>query len=113
VKIDAKAALKALAALLATFVVIGGVSAALLPHSAFVDWGFLIGPGAWIVGALIASRFAGLGVKEAVVGSLVAVVPNAILGLAGLHWVGVVLGVVLFAATLGALAWRRGAVAQT
>ena len=100
-RFDTAAALKSLAALLAVFAVIGGISAALLPHSAFVDWGFLIGPGAWVVGALVSTRVVGLGVKEAVVGSLLAVVPNAIAGSAGLHWAGVAIGVLVFSVWCG------------
>ena len=100
-RFDPAAAGKSLAALLAVFAVVGGVSAALLPHSAFVDWGFLIGPGAWVVGALVSTRVVGLGVKEALVGSLLAVVPNAIAGAAGLHWAGVAVGVLVFSAWCG------------
>jgi hypothetical protein len=94
-------ALKSLGVLLAVFAVIGGVSAALLPHSAFVDWGFLIGPGAWVVGALLSTKAVGLGVKDAFVGSLLAVIPNAIAGAAGLHWAGVAIGVLVFSAWCG------------
>ena len=100
-RFDTSSALKALAVLLAVFAVIGGISAALLPHSAFVDWGFLIGPGAWIVGALLSTRAVGLGVKDAVAGSLLAVIPNAIAGAAGQHWAGVAIGVLVFSAWCG------------
>jgi len=100
-RFDTVAALKSLAALLAVFAVIGGTSAVLLPHSAFADWGIVIGPGAWIVGALVSARVAGLGVRAAVIGSLLAVIPNAIAGAVGLHWAGVAAGVLVFSAWCG------------
>ena len=93
--------------MLTVFLAVGGTSALLLPHSAFEDWGFLIGPAAWVLGALIAARVAGLGVREAVLGSLAAVVPNALGGILGLHWLGVVAGVAVFAAACGWFAARR------
>lgn len=107
--IDPKAAFRAAAAMLSVFLVVGGTSALLLPHSAFEDWGVLIGPGAWVVGALVAASAAGLGVREAVLGSLAAVVPNAIAGAAGLHWVGVAVGVAVFAGACGRFAAGKAA----
>ncbi|MEI6447616.1 MAG: hypothetical protein WCO96_07020 [Actinomycetes bacterium] len=105
--IDIRAALRAAAAILVVFIVVGGTSALLLPHSAFEDWGVLIGPAAWIVGAIVAARAAGLGVREAVYGSLAAVVPNAIAGMVGLHWVGVAVGAAVFATVCGWFAARK------
>lgn len=107
--IDPKATFRAAAAILSVFLVVGGTSALLLPHSAFEDWGVLIGPMAWIVGALIAAKAAGLGVREALFGSLAAVVPNAIAGMVGLHWFGVAVGVAVFAIACGWFAARKAA----
>ena len=44
-----------------------------LPHSFFEDWGWLAGPGAWIVCALLTARVVGLPIAGTLVGAVLAI----------------------------------------
>src|SRR5512132_804507 len=65
-----------------------------LPHSFFEDWGWLAGPGAWAVCALVTARVAGL--------------PSLLAVIVGVHWLGAVLAIALFALWCARLARERG-----
>ena len=85
------------AAAVVAVVLLAGLSLLLLDHQAFVDWGFLIGPAAWLIACVVGARFAGLTLLAGVVGAVVAGVPSAAATLTGLHWLGVVVGLLAFA----------------
>jgi hypothetical protein len=83
------------------------ILAVTLPHSFFVDWGWLAGPGAWglcAVGVAAATR---LPVLPVLAGAALAGLPSLVTVIAGAHWLGAPLAVALFALWCGRLAARR------
>ncbi len=73
------------------------VLAAIFPHSFFEDWGWLAGPGAWILCSLLTARVLGLPPGAAMLGAMLAGIPSLLAVLIGLHWLGAVVAIVLFA----------------
>ena len=69
----------------------------LLPDSFFGSWGWLSGPLAWLGCAWLTARVVGLPVEPVVVRALLAGIPSLLLVLLGLHWLGVVAVVAIFA----------------
>lgn len=69
----------------------------LLPHSFFADFGWLTGPLVWLLCAWITARVVGLTTEPVLVRAVLAGIPSALFVLLGLHWVGVVLAIGLFA----------------
>jgi hypothetical protein len=69
-----------------------------LPHSFFEDWGWLSGPAAWLGCAALTARLLDLPLGSALVGAALAGLPSLAAVLIGLHWLGVLLAVALFAA---------------
>jgi predicted lysophospholipase L1 biosynthesis ABC-type transport system permease subunit len=69
-----------------------------LPHSFFADWGWLVGPGAWALCAWFTARVVGLPVWPVLIGAALAGVVSLLFVVAGLHWLGAVVAVGLFAA---------------
>jgi hypothetical protein len=82
------------------------VLAAALDRQFFVDWGRLVGPGAWAACALATGRVLRLAPLPVLAGAALAGVPSLITVLAGVHWLGAPFGVALFAAWCGRLAAR-------
>jgi len=68
-----------------------------LPHSFFEDWGWLAGPGAWIVCALVTARVVRLPIAGTLVGAALAGLPSILAVVVGVHWLGAVVAVALFA----------------
>jgi hypothetical protein len=68
-----------------------------LPQSFFDDWGWLVGPGAWIVCAALTARLLHLPPGPALLGAAVAGLISVPAVLLDLHWLGVVIAVGLFA----------------
>jgi hypothetical protein len=83
-----------------------------LPHDFFEDWGWLAGPGAWAVCALVTARVVGLPVAPTLVGAALAGVPSLVAVLVGVHWLGAALAIVLWALWCGRLAVDRGVTAE-
>jgi hypothetical protein len=79
-----------------------------LPHSFFEDWGWLAGPAAWIVCALVTARVVGLPIAGTLVGAVLAGLPSILAVVVGVHWLGAVLAIVLFALWCARLARDRG-----
>lgn len=77
-----------------------------LPRSFFEDWGWLSGPAAWALCALITARLLGLPLGLTLLGAALAGVPSLVAVIAGLHWLGALVAVGLFALWCGALAAR-------
>src|SRR3954449_11553559 len=75
-----------------------------LPHSFFEDWGWLAGPGAWLVCAALVARVLGLPLGGALLGAALAGLPSIIAVVIGVHWLGAALAVVLWALWCGRLA---------
>jgi hypothetical protein len=69
-----------------------------LPHDFFEDWGWVAGPGAWLACSLLTARVLGLGLPLTLAGAAVAGVVSLVAVLAGVHWLGAALAVLVFAA---------------
>jgi len=79
-----------------------------LPHSFFEDWGWLAGPGAWALCALFTARVVRLPWLPTLIGAALAGVPSIVAVLIGVHWLGAVLAIALFAMWCARLARERG-----
>jgi hypothetical protein len=84
-----------------------------LPHDFFEDWGWIAGPGAWAVCALVTARVVGLPSIPTLVGAALAGLPSLVAVLVGVHWLGAVLAIGLFALWCARLARDRGLAAQS
>ena len=83
-----------------------------LPHSFFEDWGWLAGPAAWALCALVTARVVGLPRLPTLAGAALAGVPSALAVVVGDHWLGAVLAILLFAMWCARLARDRGLTAR-
>jgi hypothetical protein len=68
-----------------------------LPHDFFVDWGWIAGPGAWMLCAAFTARVLKLPLVPTLIGAVLAGLPSVIAVVVDLHWAGAVLAVGLFA----------------
>jgi hypothetical protein len=68
-----------------------------LPHDFFVDWGWIAGPGSWMLCAAFTARVLGLPLVPTLIGAVLAGLPSLVAVLIDLHWAGAVLAVGLFA----------------
>jgi hypothetical protein len=68
-----------------------------LPESFFEDWGWLAGPGAWMLCAAFTARVLDLPLGPALAGAALAGLPSLLAVAVGVHWAGAVLAVALFA----------------
>jgi hypothetical protein len=73
------------------------VLAAALPKDFFVDWGWIAGPGAWMLCAAFTASVLKLPLAPALIGAVLAGLPSLVAVLVNLHWAGAVLAVGLFA----------------
>ncbi|HET6831206.1 MAG TPA: hypothetical protein VFH44_07635 [Solirubrobacterales bacterium] len=102
----------ALRAALVQLVAVAGFSAALaiaLPRSFFEDWGWLSGPGSWLLCALITAAALRLPVAATLLGAILAGLPSLLAVIFDLHWLGALFAIVLFALWCGRLVPRDGA----
>jgi hypothetical protein len=106
---DTTVALKSAACQLALVAAISIVLALLLPNSFFEDWGWLSGPGAWALCAYLTSRIVGLPALPTLLGALLAGLPSLVAVILGVHWLGALIAVGLFALWCGGLAARQTA----
>jgi hypothetical protein len=83
--------------------VLSAILAVLLPKSYFDDWGWLTGPAAWLACAALTARLLRLAVGPTLLGAVLAGVPSAIAVLLGVHWLGVVVAIAIFAVWCGRL----------
>jgi hypothetical protein len=67
----------------------------------FKDWGFLVGPFAWIVCSLVTARVLSLPVGYVLFAALAGGVAGTIVLLVTSHWPGVAAGLLVFAASCG------------
>jgi hypothetical protein len=79
-----------------------------LPHDFFVDWGWIAGPGAWMLCAAFTARVLGLPLVPALIGAVLAGLPSLVAVLVDLHWAGALLAVALFALWCARLRSRNG-----
>ena len=82
-----------------------------LPRSFFEDWGWLSGPGAWLLCALFTASALALPRGRALLGAVLAGLPSLIAVVLGVHWLGAVLTIALFAIWCSRLQPREDPVA--
>jgi len=68
-----------------------------LPHDFFEDWGWIAGPGSWILCAAFTARVLSLPLLPTLLGAALAGLPSLVAVLLDLHWAGALLAIVLFA----------------
>jgi hypothetical protein len=73
------------------------VLAVVFSHGFFEDWGWMIGPLAWLLCAWVTARVVGLPPPQILIRAALAGVPSLLFVLVGLHWLGAAVAVVLFA----------------
>jgi hypothetical protein len=71
--------------------------ALLFSHGFFEDWGWLAGPLTWLGCAWLTARVVGLEPAPTLVRAVLAGIVSALAVLVGLHWLGVLIAVGLFA----------------
>lgn len=84
-----------------------------LPHSFFVDWGWIAGPAAWMLCAAITAGVLSLPAGSTLLGAALAGLPSLLAVVIGVHWLGAVVAVVLFALWCARLARGRDLAART
>jgi len=104
---DRKTALKAGAIQLVLVAILGAVLGISLSHHFFESWGWLAGPAAWLICAAITGALLRLAVPMVLLGAVLSGIPSALATLTGVHWLGVVVGIVLFGLWCGWLAGRE------
>jgi len=68
-----------------------------LPHGFFEDWGWLVGPAAWLTCAALTALMLRLPAGPTLLGAALVGVPSALAVVLGIHWLGAAVAVVLFA----------------
>jgi hypothetical protein len=82
--------------------------ALVLPHSFFEEWGWIAGPAAWLVCALVTAAAVRLPVRRVLVGAVLAGLPSVLAVVLGVHWLGAAIAIVLFALWCARLAREPG-----
>ncbi|HEY8810628.1 MAG TPA: hypothetical protein VIM28_11485 [Solirubrobacterales bacterium] len=67
-------------------------------HGFFEDWGWLVGPLAWMLCAWLTARIVGLPEAPVLIRAALAGIPSLLFVLIGAHWLGAAVAVALFAA---------------
>ena len=78
-----------------------------LDESFFEDWGWLAGPGVWALCALAVAAALRLPALPVLAGAALSGLPSLAAVLAGVHWAGTPLAVLLFGAWCGWVAARH------
>ena len=66
-------------------------------HGFFESWGWLVGPATWMLCAWITARVVGLPESPVLIRAAIAGIPSLLFVLIGLHWLGAVVAIVVFA----------------
>jgi hypothetical protein len=77
--------------------VLFAILAILLPKSFFESWGWIAGPVAWMGCAALTARVLRLPLGPTLLGAVLAGIPDAICVVIGLHTIGDVIAIILFA----------------
>ena len=77
--------------------VLFAILAILLPKSFFESWGWIAGPVAWMLCATLTARVLHLPLGNTLLGAVLAGIPDAICVVLGLHDIGDVIAIILFA----------------
>jgi hypothetical protein len=73
-----------------------------LPHRFFHDWGFIVGPAAWIICTLLSARLLPVATTLVAFAAVAGGVAGAIVFVVANHWVGLLAGLLVFAASCAA-----------
>jgi hypothetical protein len=103
-RMDGSVAWKAAVIMGVSVAVVALVLGAALSREFFEDYGWAAGPGAWAVCAVLCAQLLRLPVVPVLVGAALAGIPGLIGVIAGVHWLGPPLGIVLFGLWCGRLA---------
>lgn len=109
--LDTKLALRAALVQAGAVLVLGLATGLTLSHAFFEDWGWLVGPGAWMLAAAVTTFALGLPPGRTLLGAVLAGLPSGLATIAGLHWLGAMLAIALFALWCGGPA--RGLTGRT
>jgi hypothetical protein len=82
----------------AAVVVLSLLLALVFSHGFFEDWGWLVGPLAWMACAWFTARVVGLPEAPVLIRAAVAGIPSLLFVLVGAHWLGAAVAVGVFAA---------------
>jgi hypothetical protein len=104
---DIRTGVKALLVQLVLVGILAVILAIALPKSFFEDWGWLSGPVAWLACAAATARIVGLPITGTMVGAVLVGLPALIAVVLGIHWLGTLIAVVLFALWCARLAVDR------
>jgi hypothetical protein len=104
---DIRTGAKALLVQLVLVGVLAAILAIALPKSFFQEWGWLSGPLAWLLCAAATARIVGLPITGTLVGAVLVGLPALIAVVIGIHWLGTLIAVVLFALWCARLAVDR------
>jgi hypothetical protein len=77
--------------------VLSALLALVFSHGFFADWGWLAGPAAWLLCAWLTARVVGLEAPPTLLRAVLAGLLSVLFVLIGLHWLGALLAVGLFA----------------
>lgn len=88
---------------------LSGVLAVALGAHFFTRWGWIVGPLAWIACALATARVLSLPARRTLAGAILAGLPSIAAVAVGLHWLGDVVAIALFALWCAWSGPRRGA----
>ena len=105
-QIDTNLGMRAALAQAGAVLVLGLATGLTLSHSFFEDWGWLVGPGAWMLAAVATALILKLPLPATLLGAALAGIPSALATIVGLHWLGAVLAIVLFALWCGGMGAR-------
>ena len=105
-RIDTNLGMRAALVQAAGVLVLGLATGLALSHAFFEDWGWVVGPVAWMLAATATALVLKLPLPVTLLGAALAGIPSAIATLLGLHWLGAVLAIVLFALWCGGLGAR-------
>jgi hypothetical protein len=72
-------------------------AAAVASHDFFEEWGWLIGPAAWMASAALTATVLKLPLPQALTGAVGAGLVSAVFVVTGVHWLGAACAVALFA----------------
>ena len=90
---------KSLAVQAVAVLVLFGVLVALLPDDFFEDFGFIVGPLAWIACSLLTARVVHIPLAFALFAAVAGGVAGAIVLIVASHWAGIVAGLLVFGAS--------------
>jgi hypothetical protein len=74
------------------------VLAVVFSHGFFASWGWLVGPLAWIGCAWVSGRVVGLPIAPVLLRAALAGIVSALFVIVGLHWLGALIAIGIFAA---------------